>query len=125
MGGIHADIFKFVNENENGLVDPNDRPRLMQLYFYYKKLADSKDIHPRNLNTIYQHEYMAEKYIHPIAEAIRKLDGNKYGIDYYYWYAWEGLERTYSFKSQLTEEEKKQFQQRKAYVNSTTNVKCD
>lgn len=40
------------------------------------------------------------------------------------WFAWEGLERTYSFKSQLTEKEKKQFQQKKAHINSTTNAKC-
>jgi hypothetical protein len=122
--GIHADIFKFVNQHEKGYVDPNDRPRLMQLYFYYKKLANSKVIDSKKLNTIYQHEYMAEKYIKPIAEAIRQLDGNRLGTEYYYWFAWEGLERTYSFKSQLTEKEKKQFQQKKAHINSTTNAKC-
>lgn len=81
--GIHADIFKFVNQHEKGYVDPNDRPRLMQLYFYYKKLANSKVIDSKKLNTIYQHEYMAEKYIKPIAETIRQLDGNRLGTEYY------------------------------------------
>ena len=123
--GIHADIFKFVNQHEKGYVDPNDRPRLMQLYFYYKKLANSKVIDPKKLNTIYQHEYMAEKYVKPIAEAIKQLDGNRFSIDYYYWYAWEGLEQTYSFKSQLTEGQIKEYQQKKSRVNDTTSFKCN
>lgn len=123
--GIHADIYKFVSQHEKGKVNPNDRPRLMQLYFYYKKLADSKVIDPRHFNTIYQHEHMAEKYIKPIAQAIRQLDGNRFNIDHYYWFAWEGLEKTYLFKSKLTESKKKEYKRTKSRVNDTTNFKCN
>lgn len=97
----------------------------MQLYFYYKKLADSKIIDPRHFNTIYQHEHMAEKYIKPIAQAIRQLDGNRFNIDHYYWFAWEGLEKTYLFKSKLTESKKKEYKRNKSRVNDTTNFKCN
>lgn len=35
---------------------------------------------------------MAEKFVTPIAEAIRELDGNAYPLDHYLMYGWEGLE---------------------------------
>lgn len=90
-----------------------------------KKLADSKVIDPRHFNTIYQHEHMAEKYIKPIAEAIRQLDGNRFNLNHYYWFAWEGLEKTYSFKSQLSESKKQEYKRNKSRVNDATNFKCN
>jgi len=35
---------------------------------------------------------MADTYVVPIAEAIRKLDGNKYPLNYYMAFGWEGLQ---------------------------------
>lgn len=53
---------------------------LTHYYFQYK-----------NLDTTAQHQYMADNYVIPIAKAIRYLDGNKYTLDYYMAFGWEGL----------------------------------
>lgn len=39
---------------------------------------------------------MADKYVKPISKAIRKLDNNRYPLDYYWGFAWDGL-KPYGF----------------------------
>ncbi|TXD50001.1 hypothetical protein [Polaribacter sp. IC073] len=39
---------------------------------------------------------MADNYVKPIARAIRALDNNKYTLDYYMGFGWDGL-RTFGY----------------------------
>ncbi|WP_420553349.1 hypothetical protein [Tenacibaculum aiptasiae] len=87
--GIHAHLFRYVNEHIKG-VNPNDKRRIYELYFHYKKFSD-----PNYANVNFQHQYMREKYIYPIANAIRILDKKKYPLYKYLGFAWEGLNTDY------------------------------
>jgi len=78
---IHAEIARFVTQYESD-VDVNDRPRLFQLFKYYSSQYGSGDI---------QHVYMTEKYINPMASALKEFDNHKYPVDYYKSFAWDGL----------------------------------
>jgi len=79
---IHAEMHRYVSRFKSG-VDPNNRARLFQLYKHYKDLE---------LNTgEIQHIYMTENYIIPIAKALRSIDGNRYPMEYYKSFAWDGL----------------------------------
>ncbi|WP_143273556.1 hypothetical protein [Aquimarina sp. MAR_2010_214] len=79
--GIHAEIFRFVHKNDPN-VKPRERARVVQLYLHYK---DS------DWNDEAQHIHMTEKYVTPIAKALRELDKNQYSLDHYMHFAWEGL----------------------------------
>lgn len=83
--GIHAEIFRYVNAHQKGL-DPQDRKAILDKFFYYKKM------YTENV----QHQFMADHYVKPIAEALRSLDGNKYPLEDYLGFAWDGL-RAYGY----------------------------
>ncbi len=83
--GIHAEIFRYVNERNKGL-DPKKRKDILEKYFEYEK------IYSRNA----QHQYMADYYVKPIAEALRTLDNNKFPLEDYLGFAWDGL-RNYGY----------------------------
>ncbi|WP_417785522.1 hypothetical protein [Tenacibaculum sp.] len=118
--GIHAELFKYVHERDKG-VDVNDRPNLMYHYFQLKGKVD-----PRYLDSRVQHEHMADKYVKPIAEAIRELDNNRYPLDYYLGFAWDGL-RPYGINQYLdsngnyVELDDTGFTEKQALVNSTSS----
>lgn len=122
--GIHAELFKYVDEHNQGL-DPNERDNLLYHYFEAKRLLE-----PQFVNSWAQHQHMADKYVKPIAEAIRILDNNKYPLEYYMGYGWDGL-RKYGYdgyydngnwvslnKAQSTEYYKKQ-----KIVNDNTDLR--
>lgn len=75
--GIHAEIYRYVDQYKKGL-DPNNRANLLYWYKYYKA---------QNTNGLStsaaQHQHMADNFVLPIANAIRTLDNDKYPIDYY------------------------------------------
>lgn len=83
--GIHAEIYKYVDEYKKG-IDPNDRPNVLHHYKIFKA-KNAKD----NGTTFAQHKHMQDKYIIPIAEAIRKLDRNRYPLKDYIGFGWDGL----------------------------------
>ncbi|WP_046755525.1 hypothetical protein [Kordia jejudonensis] len=120
---IHAEIFRFVSKHQNG-VDPNNKPRLLQLYQYYKDLAEDPNYNIDDPVTLAQHTYMAEKYVIPIAKAVREIDGNSHPLEYYMWYGWEGLEE-YDFQNRLTTTLKQQYNQYQSIVNGSTSVNCN
>jgi hypothetical protein len=122
--GIHAELYKFVH-NYDGVLDPNDRKSVMGLYLFYKGVAEQGFMDSGIVASVYQHEYMAEKYVTPIAKAIRELDSNRFDLSYYMWYGWEGLEKTYQFKTRLTEAQKTDYINKKSQVNATTSVNCN
>jgi len=80
--GIHAELYKYVYEHETG-VDPNKRKNLLEYYFRYKNI---------NIGTA-QHQHMADKFVKPIAEAIRTLDNNRYPLADYMGFGWDGLRK--------------------------------
>ena len=81
--GLHAEMYRFVEANEPG-ISPGDRARIMQLLLFYKGSTWGN-------NTAVQHIRISEKYVVPIAEALRELDHNQYPVDYYMGFAWAGL----------------------------------
>lgn len=85
--GIHAEIFKYVDQYKKGL-DPNNRSNLLAYYFQYKAQNDNT-----LLTSTAQHQHMADKYVKPIAYALRELDNYKYGPNEYMGLAWDGLRR--------------------------------
>lgn len=120
--GIHAEMFRYVSRHASN-VDSNDRLQLLQFYQYYKGLSSKLDV--KAPVTIAQHEYLAEHYAKPIVEAIRLIDGSRYATEHYMGYGWEGLENTYKFKSHLSLSQRNIYSQKKAQINSTTNVRCN
>ncbi len=112
--GIHAEMFRFVNEAHNSEVNPNDRKRLVELYRLYAELGVD------NPPTEAQHTYMAENYVKPIARAIRTLDNNKYPLEYYMGYGWEGLKNN-AHPTLLTNDEFNEFLRLKRIVEDNTD----
>ncbi|WP_103072710.1 hypothetical protein [Aquimarina sediminis] len=110
--GIHAEIYRFVDQAHNGEVNPNDRKQLFDLYKNYKGL--------NSMSTRAQHNYMTEKYVIPIAKAIRELDNNKYPLNHYMGFGWDGL-RDYDYQGLLTAEESNELYHLQAIVNDNTN----
>ena len=88
--GIHAEIYKYVEEHRNG-IDPSKRANLLYYYFHYKA-KNRLDLG----TTEAQHQYMADNYVKPIARAIRQLDGSRYELEHYMGFGWDGL-RAYGY----------------------------
>lgn len=124
--GIHAEIFKYVDERIKG-IDPNDRKNLMYYYWLEKQKGD-----PRYFDANYQHQHMADKYIKPITEALRKLDNYSYTSDYYLGFAWTGL-HAYGFDKywkdgklvKLTKEMIAEFETKSGIVKNNTKFNGD
>ncbi|WP_109433968.1 hypothetical protein [Aquimarina sp. AU119] len=111
--GIHAELFRFVNEANQGNVNPNERKRLFDLYRNFQTDLST-------MNDMAQHTYMTENYVTPMAKAIRELDNNKYPLDYYMGFGWDGL-RAYDYQGTLSTEESNEFYRLQAIVNDNTN----
>ena len=85
--GIHAEIYRYVNEN-GGVVDPNDRINL------YNKYKEFKVENGSLINTpLAHHEHMADRYVYPIARAIRELDDFRFPVESYLSFGWSGISR--------------------------------
>ncbi len=98
--GLHAEINRFVYERSQGRnikdSELKNKKRLMELYFEYKGL--------KNKSKQYQHWYMTENYVRPLAKSIRELDKFSYPLKYYMGFAWDGLRR-YGIAVNLLDEE--------------------
>jgi len=124
--GIHAEIFKFVDEHRKG-IDPNNRENLMYYYWLEKQKGD-----PRYFDTNYQHQHMADNYIKPLTEALRKLDNYNYPLDYYLGFAWTGLHK-YGFDDywdngklvKLTTDKIKEYEKNSNTVRNNTKFNGD
>ena len=113
--GIHAEIARYVQRHTTG-EDPNNRARMFQLYKFYKESG----VPSHHLD----HPYMTLNYINPIASALRQLDGNKYPLDYYKSFAWDGL-RNWDVSSLLAIEQSVEFEKYRKIVESNTSLSCD
>jgi len=90
--GIHAELYKYVDEHKQG-IDPNNRENILEYYFAYKVDNGGNRFATSNA----QHQHMADAYITPIAKALRQLDNYKYPTKDYLSLAWNGL-RAYGIK---------------------------
>ena len=111
--GIHAEIYRFVVKAHNGEVDPNDRARLFDLYKGYSG-------NPNFASSNAQHVYMAENYVEPIARAVRQLDDNRYPLEYYLSYGWQGLEE-FGHESLLSDQQKEDYANFRVIVEQNTS----
>ncbi|CAM1349704.1 hypothetical protein [Tenacibaculum halocynthiae] len=122
--GIHAEISRYVYRYEKGY-DPNKRPNLLNYYFFYKAKGD-----PRYASSNAQHQHMADKFVKPIAEAIRKLDNYSYPLEYYMGFGWDGLRR-YGYDGyfdngkwvSLTKNQSSDYYKKQKIVNDNTKLK--
>jgi len=89
--GIHAEMYKYVDEHKKG-VDPNDRENILHYYRYFKA-ENVNDVATSNA----QHQSMQDIYIIPVAKAIRELDGNRFPLENYKGFAWDGLYLGYGY----------------------------
>lgn len=112
--GIHAEIHRYVSRFESG-IDPNERARLFQLYAFYKGRERTGNI---------QHIYMTERYIQPIASALRQIDENRYPLDYYKSFAWDGL-RLWDANGLLSIEEDTRFNSYRNIVIKNSKIPCN
>jgi len=91
--GLHAEMYKYVDEHKKGL-DPNQRENLLHYYFEYKVDNNGN----RYSTSDAQHQHMADVWITPIARALRQLDKYQFPLNDYLSLAWDGL-RNYGIKS--------------------------
>ncbi|WP_298546153.1 hypothetical protein [uncultured Aquimarina sp.] len=113
--GLHAEMFRFVKQFHDGEVDTEDKVRLINLYGIYKQLGwDNNEI-----PTLAQHTYMTENYIIPIAKAVRELDGNRFPLNDYLGYGWDGLKRI-AHPSLISDEQFQDLLNIKNRINSST-----
>ncbi len=89
--GIHAEIYKYVREFNEG-IDPNERQNLLYYYNIYK--AENNATYA---TSIAQHQHMQDIFIIPIAKAIRQLDNNRFPLEDYYGFGWESLKEDYDY----------------------------
>ncbi|MCK0124946.1 hypothetical protein MWU76_11090 [Gelidibacter sp. F2691] len=113
--GVHAEIARYIRRPKTG-EDPNNRARMFQLYKFYKE----SEVPSHHLD----HPYMTLNYIHPIASALRQLDGNKYPLDYYKSFAWDGL-WGWDVASLLGFKQSAEFNRYRTIVESNTTLSCD
>lgn len=111
---IHAEISRYVLLNKPS-ENINDKPRIFEFYKYYKELYNEGNI---------EHIFMTERYIEPIAMALRKLDSYAYPTDYYKSYAWDGL-RLWDANNLLSMDEDENYTEYREIVESTTSLSCD
>ena len=125
--GIHAELFKYVDEYKKG-IDPNDRENLLSYYFEYKVDSGGNKFATQNA----QHQHMADAYITPLAKALRELDNNNYPVNDYYSLAWDG-QRTYGVDGYYNEnleyvrlDSDESYEGRSKILNNTTfNSGCN
>ena len=97
------------------------------MYHYFEQKKIQK---PNLVNTAAQHQHMADKYVKPIAEAIRKLDNNQYPLEYYMGFGWDGL-RSCGFDGyfnngnwvNLNKDQSTEYYRKQKIVNDNTNLK--
>lgn len=65
-----------------------------------------------------------EQYINPIADALRNLEGNRYPLDYYKSFAWDGL-REWDANNLLSMEMDTNYYSFRNTVINNSEIECD
>ncbi len=111
--GIHAELWKYVAQYKTG-INPNDKKAVFEYYKHYAEIyGDVFQGNPKNAKSKIDHIYMTQHYINPISSALRELDNNKYPVDYYKSFAWDGLRSWDPNNTLKTEEDTKYYEYRK------------
>ncbi|UJH69113.1 hypothetical protein [Allomuricauda sp. SCSIO 65647] len=126
--GIHAEIVRYVHRKSRDYTI-TDRPRLMQLFSFYIGLLSEEELDSPHLEQSIrkrmseaQHNYMAEKYVTPIARALYQFDNEKFTLKEYESLAWASLENTYNYLGNLTEAERDYIERKSTEIlNSSLN----
>ena len=117
--GIHAEIYKYVDEYKKG-VDPNNKQSVFYYYNYYSAKNNN-----RFETSIAQHQHMQDVFIIPIAKAIRQLDNYRLPLENYYGFGWEGLKEDYKYDNYIDSSGNVQVmtpQKYTDYINKMYNV---
>jgi hypothetical protein len=117
--GIHAEIYKYVDEHKKG-IDPNNRKSVFYYYNYYSAKNNN-----RFETSIAQHQHMQDVFVVPIAKAIRQLDNFRLPLENYYGFAWEGLKEDYDYDNYIDKNKKVQVMspgKYNDYINKMYNV---
>lgn len=117
-------MHRYVSRYESG-VDPNNRARLLQLYYHYKGFSETINNPAYTFTNDVHHTYMVENYVEKIASAVRTIDGNRFPLSYYMWYGWVGLEDAGYTSSRLTTAELNNLRNLKAQVESGYVEPCN
>ncbi|WP_136468832.1 hypothetical protein [Flagellimonas onchidii] len=119
---IHAEIIRHVHKKSRNQV-VEDRARLFQLFSYHIGLLSKQELdsphlesHIRKKMSKAQHDYMSERFIKPIAQALHQFDGGKFTLKDYESLAWVGLEETYNYLGRMTEAERNRIEQKSAEI---------
>lgn len=75
--GIHAEVYRVIQDLEGNLIDPEDEPYIWEQYRNHKN---------------WQHEYMANYYLDALADALSEYDDATYSMEHYRALAWQGLD---------------------------------
>lgn len=97
---IHSELHRII-KGENNVPEPlsaSEWEYMVTLYGHFEKVS-TKVME----NT--QHTFMSQKYINPIANAVRQLDSNRYSKEHYLYFAWDGLEQMEKDVFFVTQEE--------------------
>ncbi|MBD1259902.1 hypothetical protein HZY62_04830 [Maribacter polysiphoniae] len=122
--GIHAEIHRYVSRYRSG-VDPNNRAQLLQYYAYYKGYSETINNPAYRWLDDAHHVYMIENYIKSIALAVREIDGNKYPLNYYMAYGWDGLRDAGYDIARLTDSQDTSYKNLKEVVENNFNETCN
>ncbi len=115
--GIHAEIYRFVHSNDPN-VKPQERARVTQLLLFYKGSEWGTD-------SRVQHIHMTENYVVPIAKALQEIDGNRFSVDHYMWFAWDGLRAHVPDAVKPTDEQNANWELLSRKVRENNNLPCD
>lgn len=108
---IHAELFRLVHANDP-TVKPNERARIVQLAYFYRNSAWKDEV---------QHIHMTQRYVLPLAKALRELHGNKFSLDHYMSYAWEGLKEHASSDILPSPQKFKEWEEKRRIVEKLEN----
>ncbi len=118
---IHAELWRYVAQYKNG-INPNDKKEVFKYYKHYAEVyGDVFDNNENNAKNAIDHIYMTQHYINPLASTLRQLDNNKYPLDYYKSYAWDGL-RAWDPNNTLGAQENSQHYAYRAIVNANSKI---
>ena len=87
--GMHAQLHRIIasgNKTEYNISSKDYIWLVEELIPFWNKYSD-----PKFAATNTQHDFMASRYVNPIANAVRKFDGNTYPVENYLYFGWEGL----------------------------------
>jgi hypothetical protein len=73
----------------------------------------------------FSHEYMANYYVNVMANALKQYDNNKFDLEYYKAYAWQGLDGTNDYDSKSSGEKAAIQVQISSLLSNRSTIGCN